>query len=480
MKFLTLADVLHEEDNDYQDMPTDLAKESAETVKIINKMLQELVVLYKQCQQEYEKNKKGLQQNLGEFEKIMFSDKESAMNMHVLALRTFQDTFKEPKLFARKKVNRDNMHLFEEQIRAFRDCYVLASHFWKTAIIGMKTSEESESNNLKTFYTFSKKYLPIAKKLESASAYLRKTQGLFSRDYKMQSGYETEKMLALYDACIKISEKAFDTSGEEWAELKAQGYNGWKGFMNELNNKDTYVQFKKNFDRLTKFIESYKDDEDDEEEKEEDKKDGQKEVDNKEDKRKGITGKHDEYDEGADIKHDIKFDDPDKFGSKLRSVLHLKGDKKVSYYSALKKLHNVITNLDPKLSREQKQEVLQKFVSENIDELIKELSQQTLNESLPGIRWRRNNRTGLNKVVLTCKANEYKKSLNRDITVSGKKVKDIICLPKSAKPAGERMKNRRSALKRWKTLTSRPAKQAKAKWKKAETRKQSKTIRKES
>ena len=74
-----------------------------------------------------------------------------------------------------------------------------------------------------------------------------------------------------------------------------------------------------------------------------------------------------------------------------------------------------------------------------------------LSESLPQIRWRKNARLGLNKIVLTCKKDEYKKSLNRDITLSGKKVKDVICLPKSTKPATQRIKDRRTSLKRWKS-----------------------------
>jgi len=495
MKFLTLKDVLEDADreafdrklnqsdddrkkekekneDEYWEMTADIAKEAEDTIKLINTMLRELAILYKKCEKEYGTNKRMLQQGLGELEKIVYSDRGSAFNIFSLAIRTFQDTFKNPELTNREKVTKHNIHFFEEQVRAFHDCYILATHFCQTSITGMSEP--------KAFYPWIKRYVPIAKKLESTSVYMTKTKGMFNSDYHMSSGYATEKMLALFETCRQMAEKAYaENTSDEWSDLNDKGYDGWKGFINDLKNRDAYPQFKVKFDRLSKIAKSFKEMEPEDDEDDGD--DGEENSDNKKQKeeRKG-TGKHDAYDEGSDIKHDIKFDDPDKFGSKLRSVLHLKGDKKVSYYSALEKLNKVIMSLEPKLSREQKHEVLQKFVSENIDELIEVLSQQTLNESLPGIRWRRNNRTGLNKVVLTCKANEYKKSLNRDITVSGKKVKDIICLPKSAKPAGERMKNRRSALKRWKTLTARPAKQAKAKWKKAETRKQSKTIRKES
>lgn len=116
------------------------------------------------------------------------------------------------------------------------------------------------------------------------------------------------------------------------------------------------------------------------------------------------------------------------------------------------------------------------FVQSHMQSLVQEAF---ITEAMPQIRWRKNSRLGLNKIVLVCKSSEYKKSLNRDITISGKKVKDVICLPKSAKPATQRMKDRKSSLKRWKTLRSKPAQMRKIKFKRKETRRQSKTIRKE-
>lgn len=116
------------------------------------------------------------------------------------------------------------------------------------------------------------------------------------------------------------------------------------------------------------------------------------------------------------------------------------------------------------------------FVQSHMQSLVKEAF---ITEAMPQIRWRKNPRLGLNKIVLVCKSSEYKKSLNRDITISGKKVKDVICLPKSAKPATQRMKDRKASLKRWKTLRANPSQMRKIKFKRKETRKNSKTIRKE-
>jgi len=52
-------------------------------------------------------------------------------------------------------------------------------------------------------------------------------------------------------------------------------------------------------------------------------------------------------------------------------------------------------------------------------------------------------------------------------------------LPKSTKPAGQRMKDRKTSLKRWKTLRSKPAQMKRIKFKRKETQRQSKTLRKE-
>ena len=46
------------------------------------------------------------------------------------------------------------------------------------------------------------------------------------------------------------------------------------------------------------------------------------------------------------------------------------------------------------------------------------------------IRFRRNPREGTNKIAMVCGKDEFKKSLNRTINIAGKKVKDVMCLPK--------------------------------------------------
>ena len=104
-------------------------------------------------------------------------------------------------------------------------------------------------------------------------------------------------------------------------------------------------------------------------------------------------------------------------------------------------------------------------------------AQVSINESFASIRWRKNPRTHLNKVTMVCKNNEYKKSLNREINIAGQKVKETMCLPKSAKPAVEKAKDRKSSLKRWKTVRSNPGKMKIAKMKRNLTRKYSKTLR---
>lgn len=147
---------------------------------------------------------------------------------------------------------------------------------------------------------------------------------------------------------------------------------------------------------------------------------------------------------------------------------------KINFMDALQGFRQSLDDLN--LTDDQKQQAIKKFVDSNRGKL---LTDSVLTESLPAIRWRRNPRLGLNKIVLTCKSDEYKKSLNRTISISGKKIKDVMCLPKSAKPAGQRLKDRKTSLKRWKTLNAKPAQLKRIKFKKNETRRQSKTIRKE-
>jgi len=147
----------------------------------------------------------------------------------------------------------------------------------------------------------------------------------------------------------------------------------------------------------------------------------------------------------------------------------------INFMDALKTFQNSLSELN--LTDEQLEQAVRNFVDQSTAKIIKECF--LLNENLPAVRWRRNPRLGLNKIVLTCRSDEYKKPLNRTISLSGKKVKDVICLPKSTKPAGQRMKDRKTSLKRWKTLRSKPAQMKRIKFKRKETQRQSKTLRKE-
>lgn len=146
-----------------------------------------------------------------------------------------------------------------------------------------------------------------------------------------------------------------------------------------------------------------------------------------------------------------------------------------------------------KLSEEKIKSILQDFVHRLVGKdkgdtvndakhILKEYfrkykAQVSVNESFASIRWRKNPRTHLNKVTMVCKNNEYKKSLNREINIAGQKVKETMCLPKSAKPAVDKAKDRKSSLKRWKTVRSNPGKMKIAKMKRNLTRKYSKTLR---
>jgi len=102
---------------------------------------------------------------------------------------------------------------------------------------------------------------------------------------------------------------------------------------------------------------------------------------------------------------------------------------------------------------------------------------QEIVEGFAHVRWRRNPRTKLDKIVMTCKSDEYKKPLNREISVAGKKVKEVMCLPKSTKPAKQKEKDRKSSLKRWRKIKSNPGKMRRMFVKRKMTKARSKTLR---
>jgi len=99
-------------------------------------------------------------------------------------------------------------------------------------------------------------------------------------------------------------------------------------------------------------------------------------------------------------------------------------------------------------------------------------------ESMPMIRFRRNPREGTSKIVMVCGKNEFKKSLNKTINVAGKKVKDVMCLPKQLKSAKERLKDRKASIKRWRKIRVNAVTVEKMNRKKQETKKASRTLRK--
>jgi hypothetical protein len=99
-------------------------------------------------------------------------------------------------------------------------------------------------------------------------------------------------------------------------------------------------------------------------------------------------------------------------------------------------------------------------------------------ESMPMIRFRRNPREGTSKIVMVCGKDEFKKSLNKTINVAGKKVKDVMCLPKQLKSAKERLKDRKASIKRWRKIRVNAVTVEKMNRKKQETKKASRTLRK--
>jgi len=78
---------------------------------------------------------------------------------------------------------------------------------------------------------------------------------------------------------------------------------------------------------------------------------------------------------------------------------------------------------------------------------------------------------------MTCKQGEYKKSLNKQLKIAGQTVKEVMCLPKTSKPAIDKAKDRKSAVKRWRKIKSNPGKMSRSNLKRKFTKKFSKTLR---
>ena len=116
---------------------------------------------------------------------------------------------------------------------------------------------------------------------------------------------------------------------------------------------------------------------------------------------------------------------------------------------------------------------------ENLDnnESLNKKNIRNLQESLPQITWRKNPITKVNKIVMTCKKGEYKKSTGRTFSFAGKSTGDVRCLPKSSKPASQQMKDRKSSIKRWRKIKTNPVKMNKMKLRRNMTKKYSKKVR---
>jgi len=141
--------------------------------------------------------------------------------------------------------------------------------------------------------------------------------------------------------------------------------------------------------------------------------------------------------------------------------------KRAKIVELLNNFVNSVGEKDPNI-----QNKVDKFVNSNM-----ELFKNNITEGFAHVRWRRNPRTGLDKIVMTCKSDEYKKPLNREISVAGKKVKEVMCLPKTAKPAKQKEKDRKASLKRWRKIKANPGKMKKMFIKRKQTKARSKTLR---
>lgn len=142
-------------------------------------------------------------------------------------------------------------------------------------------------------------------------------------------------------------------------------------------------------------------------------------------------------------------------------------------------------NVDRKFSSQQRNQIMSEFgkrISKYVQHMLREQNElpentEVLTERVASIRWRRNPRTHLNKVVMTCKQGEYKKSLNKQLKIAGQTVKEVMCLPKTSKPAIDKAKDRKSAVKRWRKIKSNPGKMSRSNLKRKFTKKFSKTLR---
>lgn len=142
-------------------------------------------------------------------------------------------------------------------------------------------------------------------------------------------------------------------------------------------------------------------------------------------------------------------------------------------------------NVDHKLSLQQRNKIMFAFgnrISKYVQHMLREHMEipedaELLTERTASIRWRRNPRTHLNKIVMTCKTGEYKKSLNKQLKVAGQTVKEVMCLPSSTKPAAQKAKDRISSLKRWRKIKANPGKMTRSKLKGKMTKRFSKTLR---
>lgn len=116
---------------------------------------------------------------------------------------------------------------------------------------------------------------------------------------------------------------------------------------------------------------------------------------------------------------------------------------------------------------------------ENLDnnENINKNNIRNLQEGLPAITWRKNPVTRINKLVMTCKKDEYKKSVGRKFSYGGKSTSEVRCMPKSSKPADKAAKDRKSSIKRWRKIKANPAKMRKMKIRRNMTKKLSKKVR---
>ena len=67
--------------------------------------------------------------------------------------------------------------------------------------------------------------------------------------------------------------------------------------------------------------------------------------------------------------------------------------------------------------------------------------------------------------------------IQRDYAQGRKSTGEVRCLPKSAKPASQQMKDRKSSIKRWRKIKTNPVKMNKMKMRRSMTKKYSKKVR---